>query len=50
MQPFWVYRWGAGYPGGGGEESALDVVLFSQTYSGHNPVVLGVIPTAGDED
>ena len=45
MQSFWVYKYGAGYPG-----EPLNYGLFAQTYSGHKPVILGVVPPAGDED
>lgn len=45
MQPFWVYKYGEGYPG-----DPLDFGLFAQTYSGHKPVVIGIIPSSDDED
>jgi len=45
MQSFWVYKYGPEYPG-----DPLNYGLFAQTYSGHKPVILGVIPPPGDED
>jgi hypothetical protein len=45
MEPFWAIKFGPDYPG-----DPLDIPLFSQTYSSHRPVVLGVVPPPGDED
>ncbi|HKY95399.1 MAG TPA: hypothetical protein VJL84_08835 [Kiloniellales bacterium] len=45
MQPFWVYTFGEGYPG-----DPLNYQLFASTYSGHKPVILGVIPPSDDAD
>jgi hypothetical protein len=45
MQSSWVYKYGPEYPG-----DPLNYGLFAQTYSGHKPVILGVIPPPGDED
>lgn len=45
MRPFWAYRYAEPYPG-----DPLNYGLFEATYSGHDPVVLGVIPPSDDED
>lgn len=45
MQPFWLFERGAGYPG-----DPLNVVLFTQYYSGHHPVAVRLATPASDQD